>query len=396
MEDDNEEKKINSNDFFSSPKKDEEKTINENNNVVSISEDVNPLTTDINKVNQTINSEGVVGKKIVPRSPKFYISMKSFFNKEMNDDELLSLYVGNNYGKISQNLFNPSAIVFGPFYYMFRKMFMTGLLIFVGLLFLHHQYENYIVDIVFYLAFGLIFNILYLSKAIRKTNKIKTKYSSYDNYTLGRMCTKKGGRSIFQAIFGFIICVILFFAFCIAFYLDPMTNFLRKFGIVFTYENKKIDIRYDKSLLEEELFDDKYGFYLIKSDIPAKKYLKMNFENTKFINISDNSNYKYVYTLGNDSEFDACKVELYGLKGYSTSEKFIEAISKTGKEEYSNININNIKWYYIKHSSVSGTAYYYSTMVNGKVFVLRYFKDNTGIYDCLDYSNEVIRSVTLK
>lgn len=395
MEENNNENKVNAQDFFSSPKTQEE--VEPQNNIVAVSEDINPLTTDINKVSQNISSGDVVGKKEVSRAPKFYVSTKSYFNNETNDDEMLSLYVGKNYGKISSRFINFSAIIFGPFYYMYRKMLILGILIFVGLLFLHHQYSNYIVDAVYYLIFGVIFNILYMSKSIRKTNKIKNKYSNYDKYSMGRVCSKKGGRSILLALFGFIISLIILVAFCTYFYLDPMTKFLRKFGIVYTYENNKIEIKFDRSVLnEDEMFDDKYGYYLIKSDDSSKEYFNMDFQNSKFIDDSDELNYKYIYTLGNDSKFDQCKIELYGLKGYSTSEKFIAALANYNKTNYNTLTINGIKWYYLYHSGISGTGYYYSTMIDNKVFVLRYFKDNTAVYDCLDYNNSVINSVKLK
>ena len=161
MEENNNENKVNAQDFFSSPKKEEE--IESQNNMVTVSEDVNPLTTDINKVSQNVSNGGVVGNKKVSRAPKFYVSTKTFFNNETKDDELLKLYVDKNYGKISSRFINFSAILFGPFYYMYRKMLMLGILIFVGLLFLHHQFNNYIIDIAYYLFFGIIFNILFMS-----------------------------------------------------------------------------------------------------------------------------------------------------------------------------------------------------------------------------------------
>lgn len=395
MEENNNENKVNAQDFFSSPKKEEE--IESQNNMVTVSEDVNPLTTDINKVSQNVSNGGVVGNKKVSRAPKFYVSTKTFFNNETKDDELLKLYVDKNYGKISSRFINFSAILFGPFYYMYRKMLMLGILIFVGLLFLHHQFNNYIIDIAYYLFFGIIFNILYMSRAIRKTNKISNKYDKYDKYTMGRICSKSGGRSIFKALFGFIICLIILIAFCTCFYLDPMTKFLRKFGIIYKFENNKVEIKYDRSLLnEDEMFDDKYGYYLIKSDNPSKEYFKMDFQNSKFLDDSDELNYRYVYTLGNESKFEQCKIELYGIKGYSTSEKFISALADYSKTNYDELTINGIKWYYLYHSGLSGTGYYYSTMINDKVFVLRYFKDNTAIYDCLDYNDSVVNSVKLK
>lgn len=395
MQDNNDEKSTVTNDFFKSTNNDNYETTVNSSHVVS--EEINPLTSDINKINQTVNNNGVIGEKEKSKRRKLFVSRDFVKNNESDDDELLRLYIGKNYYKISKGLINFAAIIFCPLYYLLRKMFILGTLIFVGLLFLHLKFNNFIIDAVYYVFWGLLFNVIYLIKSNRKVNSIKRKYADNDSYTIGRICSKSGGKSVILLILGIILDIVILIFFCANFYLKPMTKFLEKFGIAFTYENGNIKFAYDKSLInKDKIFDDKYGYYVVKSDIKSKDYFNMSTPNSHFTDSSDDSNYKFIYTIGNDSGFNACRIELFALQGYSTSTKFIEAVSNETKDEIKTTDVNGINWKYLHHEGISGTTFYYTTMVNDKVFLLKYYKDNTGIYDCMNFENDVLSSVKKK
>ena len=175
----------------------------------TVSEDVNPLTTNINKVEQNITSSGTVGENSKPKRRSFFISRKNVFTDGVKDEELLSLYVGKNYRKISSRILNIAALIFCPFYYLYRKMFLFGILIFVGLLFIHLHFENYFIDAAYYFVFGLIFNILYFSKVRRRVARIASQNINLDAYNVGRICSKKGGTSFIILLLGILIDLII-------------------------------------------------------------------------------------------------------------------------------------------------------------------------------------------
>ena len=384
------------NDFFKSDKS-EQGLESTSSSLFTVSEDVNPLTTDVNKINQEANSSGVIGKKEEPPRKKLFVSHKSLFHDGLERNELLDTYVGRNYRKIAGKALNFSALIFCPFYYLYRKMVILGILIFVGLLFVHLKFNNIAYDIGYYLIFGFLFNFLYLAKSQRRVSRIKMKNGEFDTYTVSRICSKNGGTSIILLILGVLIDLIILAFFCANFYLNPMTKFLEKFGVVFTYENGNMNFSFDKTLIDTNIYyDDKPGYYITKSDVNAKDYFKMVAPNSHFVEKTSDVNYSFYYTLGNDSMFDMCSVELYGIKGYSSSQKFIEAVYKEKKEEVFEKKVNDIDWQYIHHESLKGTNYYYTTTIDGEVFLLNYYRDNAGMYDCMFYEDAVLSAIKKK
>ena len=390
MQDNNEENNQNlEKDFFKAESSDNplEST---SSNLFTVSEDVNPLTTDVNKVEQKVTSKGIIGEKERPKGKRAFFSRKSILDTDDEDSKYLKSYIGKNHSKITKEIVNYAAIIFSPFYYAYRKLIVLGIIIFCGVLFLHLKLNNFFYDGLLYVISGFFFNIIYVAYCVRKVNKIKRRYEKYDSYSIDRICDRKGGTSVVFLILSTLIYLIIFVFYCANFYLAPTSKFLEKFGIVFTYDNGKIEFRYDENLLNpDEILDDKYGF-------KSKDYFNMGIPNSHFIETENNNNYLYVYTLGKESQFDMCRIELLSTKGYSSSTKLIEAISRETKEEIQNITVNNINWQYIHHNGLKGTNYYYTTMIDDKVFLLNYFKDNSGIYDCLDYEKDVLESIKKK
>ena len=98
---------------------------------VEIHDEVNPITSDLNKVSDQVIKGMSISKvkKHGSEGPK-----KSPFDREPSNMEMLKNYIGQNSNKIIDRLFNFSAIIFGTLYYAYRKMYLLGILFFIGFL----------------------------------------------------------------------------------------------------------------------------------------------------------------------------------------------------------------------------------------------------------------------
>ena len=242
-----------------------------------IKEDVNPITRsdleDKNKEQSKMRSSRPV--RII-NNYNGTNDRPSIFAKVASEDELLEQFVGKNYFKILSNNFNICAMLFGPFYLWYRKMFLASYiyimimtLLTYGLVFVF-KYNNPVYELILYtvgsIALGLSFNKLYIIKAKRKVNKINEKYSGQmDAFEVGRKCSKKGGGSVLSMLLGMISFSLI--SIVVAFIATIIIAFIT-FGTLTDY---KFDINEIKNKYEFN-FDFKKLFDFNKDKTPKPEY----------------------------------------------------------------------------------------------------------------------------
>lgn len=98
-------------------------------------------------------------------------------DQQINDDEyLLKIFIGNNYDKFTNKFFNFSALLFNALYFIYRKMYLLGLIILVintimiNILPLDIYFCCYIPSCI---VFGIVFNKIYVINAKHKIKTIK-------------------------------------------------------------------------------------------------------------------------------------------------------------------------------------------------------------------------------
>lgn len=175
---------------------DNEINFKEGNSLEQAMSNMNSSTISENSVNNDIlNSENVTKYN------------NAFNQKSYSDEELLKSFVGNNFDKVVTKRFNFSALFFGPFYFLYRKMYLIGIiLIIVSAILSSVLNSTYITGIIINILCGFSFNYLYVNFASKKIEKIKSQHS-YDSINV--MCIKKGGTSIALAILALIIYIVI-------------------------------------------------------------------------------------------------------------------------------------------------------------------------------------------
>ncbi len=130
------------------------------------------------------------------------------------NEELLKAFVDKNYLKIMKNKFNIWAFLFGPLYYLYRKMYIHGFLLTLFMSIVNSYFfniEKTIVvcigflsfDILLAVAMGISFNRMYIGYCINNIQRYKKEYPTLNTIDI---CRKEGGTSVILAlVFGFII-----------------------------------------------------------------------------------------------------------------------------------------------------------------------------------------------
>ena len=122
----------------------------------------------------------------------------------INDEELLKAFIGNNYKKITTRPFNFAGFFFTTFYMFYRKMFLYGILLFLVNLVVLNVINNFMITILFNVAVGFLVNKVYLFYAKKKIEKIKLQNTGKDLNEVKGICVSKGGTSVGKIFLGFL------------------------------------------------------------------------------------------------------------------------------------------------------------------------------------------------
>lgn len=134
---------------------------------------------------------------------------------DSNDEpDFLECFIGEDYNLIKKSKFNIYSFIFNYIYFIYRKMYLIGILgLGVTLLvaiFLSNYFTIFI--LISMIVMGLFFNKIYVFYANMKIDKILKQYSGSDNYTLKKICAEKGGVNFIPAIvsyFAFLVLLVI-------------------------------------------------------------------------------------------------------------------------------------------------------------------------------------------
>lgn len=307
----------------------------------------------------------------------------NMFNNTINSDEdYLKIYVGQNYDIIKEKKFSIPALLLGPLYLFYRKMwFRAIILILINLALIGYQNSNIalLFEIVIAVYLGIKFNTFYLEHAEKTVEEIKISNPDKSSTELLEICKKKGG----TAPLSIIIIIFLVIIFILALILIPVMGY----------------IIYDSNQSEQESNH--------KENNILEKYQKienMEYEVPKNVEKSEYSNADYhYYTTYNSKYYEYnCTFSLTANKYtnlYKTPEDYINRnISPYIKEtniKTANTKINNITWKYLSVSSDTKTENYYLTLNNNVLYIIEIRGyDESKISACKNAENDLINSIT--
>lgn len=146
------------------------------------------------------------------------------FISSISKEDLIKLFVGNNYNKISSFKFSFPTFFLGPIYLLYRKQYLVSLawIIFIILLNIIIPRYAFILLILFSLIFSYFFNEYYILDVSKKIDDILNNSSYTSDYELEKIIKKTGGITIGP----FVVLLSIFFVFAIIFLYIMIIDYL--------------------------------------------------------------------------------------------------------------------------------------------------------------------------
>lgn len=300
---------------------------------------------------------------------------------------LLKQYVGDKFTKLTMAPFSFATLLLGGFYFMYRKMYLLGI-IFVfaefALLNLLPSGISVIAFIVYRLVLSLLVNPLYIKIAKGRVKGIVNKKANQkkNQIELNTICKRKGGTSFAKALLLMILCLVVevvvsFMIFSVSI-VSEIFNFISN-GI----------INVESGRYEGVIDTTEY-------DVLAN----MNIEIPADYKKSEGSEFHYMYTDANASgTFNTCTLSIGKLPGYSSGEDFINQYIEYEEldENIGKTTSKGITWYTLTHESKGGRRYLRTAEINGDVILFNYkigADTTTGVCDAHFVS--ILDSISLK
>lgn len=287
------------------------------------------------------------------------------------DEKYIANYVGKNYLSIKNSKFSLPTLIFGPLYFIYRKLFLYAFVWLVILIATGYYIPNYL-ELVYWCSTIFLstkFTNIYLEKVEQRVDKLKHESLDLTSQEILDKCSKVGGTIKIMSKMLSVVYIIIFFGIILATIILP----------------EYIDNIIYKNDMQQET---KENFaYNLNYDIPE------GFKTTY------NSNYTKEYEYKNDTTNNHCKIAIHINKyidDYSSHESFLKnSISITEYNEITIQKIGNIPWRKITYINNNSTFYFYGYIYNNKGYLVNYniISDETG--ECSTKYDHFIKSLYL-
>lgn len=304
---------------------------------------------------------------------------------EIDDNALLRQYVGSSFQKISMAPFSFPAFIFSGIYFMYRKMFLLGAILFLMEFAIVNLLPNGIAQIAvvaFHIVLALVVNPVYIKiakgrvKGIKKSKKNKNK----NQIELNTICQSKGGTSLSKTFILTIICSILGVAIAFVFLSGSLIAKIFNFIDVGIIDNEPA--KYEGTIATSDY--DVLGNMNIEIPSSFKK---------------DGETFSYTYTSNGTGVFNTCTLSIGKLHKFTSGEDFINQYI-----EYEKLDVNigktttkGITWYTVVNENSVGKQFYRAADINDEVVLFDFSigaDTPTGVCDA--YLVDIIDSISLK
>lgn len=290
-------------------------------------------------------------------------------------------FVGPSYQKITMAPFSFAGFIFGSIYFLYRKMYITGIIIFIIDLVLQNLLKSpisYIAVFIFHLVIALTVNQLYLKIVSKRIKKIVKQNPKKNEYEISQIAKKRGGTSLLLAI---IISIGLSVVASVTFGIYKLSDYFDKFT---TNLNNEQITEYNGVLVYESFnIDETFNI-----TIPAA-----------FSNKSNNDILTYEYIPDSNETLNSCELSFGAIKGYTSGETLIKQIAQfnNDSEGVTTLESKNITWYNFYTENSLERIYYRGTTINNKALLLSYSIGQDVTSDICDtYYVEILDSISKK
>ena len=287
------------------------------------------------------------------------------------DEKYFKAYIGPTYNLILKQKFSFLTLIFGPFYFLQKRMFIYSLLWIFGLLVIGYYQPN-ILEISYFLINLFIatkFKKIYIGFVDKKIEKIKLQSLDLTTDEIIKKCQNKGGQVSKTTTTTYkktskspTLAIILFFVFMFAgTFIPVMIELMDSIGS---------DLYYEEQVNEN-----------LEYVIP--------YEYVQTYNTQYNKSYKFE-TTNNYSIIEI--YQHYSIEDYMTAEEYLlDHVSMQPTPYIRTTNINNHIW----TTTTYGNTTYYATLLDTKAYIIMItiHKDIDG--NCNRLINEFVNSLRI-
>ena len=166
--------------------------------------------------NKEPKTEKVKVEKTKPKKEKVVEEIKIKEDNEIynQDERYIEAYIGEDYKLIKKSPFNFWAFLLNWMYFLYRKLYITGIIGLVITALVAFLYTKYflIYALITIVVLGIGFNPYYIFIVKRKVNRILDKYEGSDSFSLEQICSESGGVNVPMALviyFLFLVAIVL-------------------------------------------------------------------------------------------------------------------------------------------------------------------------------------------
>lgn len=344
---------------YSDVEKDENDTHQEQYNYSKDYSEVKKDTSDEHSTQYNYSKKFSDVKKDSPNEHSTQYSYSSKYS-EINtdtitsDEDYIKAYVKNNYYSIKNKKFNIGALIFGPFYCLYRKVYPLGLIVlFFEVCFLFTIGGDYatLIELFINLFLAFKFNEIYLKRVATIVETIKNNNPDKTSRELIKICSNKGGT---LSIKSFVALIII------------LPTIISILDVIFEY-NEYVE--------NNTKANNKYTVRDITYNIP-----------NNFNEINSSDLHTYLKTSDNECYLNAFSITYSGdIKEYLSNNT--NSTTYTYKSDINTYEHQGKKWEFINMRSSYGNKNIYVHEYN-KYYYIFTFEGN-----CNEYINKIIYSV---
>lgn len=331
---------------------------------------------------------------------------------QVNDEDLLKAYVGKKYDKIKNGKFNIWSFFFGSLYFMYRKMFLYGIIIYtIQLILLNGVKYGGWICVIIDIILGLFTNKIYLQEVSKRVSKIKADNSGKSYDVIATICELTGGTSKLLLSLGMYVISTITTIVLIVMMIMGIGNLFKSIGDTISgLINGKVNINVPNNADSNK--DSNNDF----SDNTSEEYNGiLSFDTTIKINDifsviipSDfkedsmmSEDYSINYTYDGSAIFGDCSFSLSSPLGYKSAESLASSMhdyysASTDASAMNSVTYNNIDWYGFSSANSLSTDYYYLTNKDGKIYLFNYESGRDNLETCNIYKDMIFNSIKLK
>lgn len=296
-------------------------------------------------------------------------------NREVdNEEKLMDAYIGKNADKLKNGGFSLNVFFFGNIYVLYRKMWLLGILWFVGSMIVSMFLSSFssLISTFVGIYISTQFKNMYLNHVKEQVKKIQTENVGKTYEELKLICEKKGGTTIWP-----VIIFILFYVVLIGLF------FLLSFASIYdTMEKSKEN--YDEYISDGS--DSDGGFKELEVTIPSQ------FESSEY-----NSEYYNSFSLLTDTDYCRLSLTTTSTVLYESAREYLEegVFYSAGGEisSFEEKTINGNIWTTFSVQSTYDTTYYYAIVHNDEIYNVEFEIYNNDTNACSEGHLAIVNSL---